>query len=297
MNQKLVMKLSVIALSIMTLGTAQELAYSGLDGVANGSIQGANDGTGWDTPWDTQNATDFYSVDDSSPLSYGSLQTSSGGEHISGGNNFTSLGRRLDLSNGGVFQSAGYVSNTSGTNIEIDQGGVLWFSTLIRRDGNAGRLTLGFRDNTNTPWTPPDTGNLLIQTTSGGAWFLGDGSTTSSTGKSPVNGTADFLALRFDMNGTNSSAHLWVNPATTSLGGPDLALGTADASLLGLDVADIKFRNIHMRLGSGTGEGSVDEIRFGETYASVSPIPEPSSFILVGLALIGFIAMRSRKNR
>ncbi len=41
--------------------------------------------------------------------------------------------------------------------------------------------------------------------------------------------------------------------------------------------------------------GQVDEIRVGETWADVTPIPEPSTFVLMAMALLGMLVWRWRK--
>lgn len=270
------------------------LSYSGFSGIANGTVEGAADGTGWNTNWDSQSDTNFYSVANTTPLTYGNLLTSAGGEYLSGGNSFTNVGRRLDNASSGVFASAGYMSNPFSI-ADIDQGGVLWVSSLIRRDGNAD-LTLGLVGGTNTPWQPAQTSDLRVSSNSGGAWTLGDGNVSSSSGISPVNGTTNLLIMRVDLNGANSTAHLWVNPAGGLLGGADPDISTANASLTGLSNTSIAFRNVHVYLGSGTNQGSADEIRIGQTFADVTPIPEPGVFAaLFGLAVVGLAILRRRK--
>jgi len=183
------------------------------------------------------------------------------------------------------------------SNANIDQGGVLWFSALIRRDGSASRLELGFVGDTNTVWQPPLADNLSVRSENGGSWTLTESAgSTSSSGVSPVNGTSDYLVVRFDMAGTSSTAHLWVNPSNSLLAGADLATGTADASLTGLDADAVGFRNLYVYLGSGTGEGSADEFRFGTDFAAVSPVPEPSAALLLFGAGAAKLFLRRRRR-
>jgi len=40
-----------------------------------------------------------------------------------------------------------------------------------------------------------------------------------------------------------------------------------------------------------------DEIRFGDTYADVTPVPEPSTFVLAALGLLGLLACGRRRKR
>jgi hypothetical protein len=46
-----------------------------------------------------------------------------------------------------------------------------------------------------------------------------------------------------------------------------------------------------------TGHFSVDEIRWGETYADVTPVPEPATVLLAGAAAIGFAFQMYRSKR
>ena len=97
------------------------------------------------------------------------------------------------------------------------------------------------------------------------------------------------------MNGTDSSFHLWVDPG--SLGGGDPGLGTANASLTGLDVADIGFGTLGMYAGATAGQASLDEFRFGETFADVTPsaIPEPATVGMLGLGALVVMLLRRKR--
>jgi hypothetical protein len=98
------------------------------------------------------------------------------------------------------------------------------------------------------------------------------------------------------MNGASSSFHFWAtdNPTALTLGGPDLALGTANVALTGLNASTIGFRSLHIYGSDGLGHSQFDEIRFGTTFADVSPIPEPSTYALLAAGLGALAWLRRR---
>jgi hypothetical protein len=276
---------------VASAAQAELLAYSGLEGASVGGIDGVSDGSGWATNWDSQNNTNQYQVANAAPLTYGSLQTSSEGNYINGGNSFTNLGRQINNNNGGSFADAGYLSDKF-TDKDVDQG-VLWFSVLMQPVNNLSNNKIGFTDQNNTAWQAPgETGELLLKT-DGASWGLETvGGSFVDSNKNATKTAADLLVLRMNFDGTSSSVHLWVNP--TNLATADPATSSADAALTGLDSANIEFRNMHVRLGNNLGDGFADEFRFGETYADVTPVPEPASLALLAL---GGVMMLGRGKR
>jgi MYXO-CTERM domain-containing protein len=81
----------------------------------------------------------------------------------------------------------------------------------------------------------------------------------------------------------NERVSLFVNPA----------LGTepATASASALDVGSFIFDRIRIQAGNGDS-GSVDEIRFGTTYADV--VPEPSAALMAALGVFSLVLRRRR---
>jgi hypothetical protein len=295
-----IVKKVTTACAIFTLGSLSQaalLTYEGFgDYGTDGSVHLLTGGTGWHSGgWDTQNTGSPYNVASASPLTFGSLVTSANGRYLNGGNAFTNVGRRLDGSFLGVWHSNGYVSDPFSLG-DIDQGGVLWFSILARTDTASRGIELDFTSS-NIPWLAGVTGDIRIRT-SGGQWQAGTigGSFTNALAQSA--NTTTFLVGRFDMNGASSSFHFWAtdNPTALTLGGPDLALGTANVALTGLDASTIGFRSLHIYGSDGLGHSQFDEIRFGTTFADVSPIPEPSTYALLALG-VGSLWMLRRRSR
>ena len=80
---------------------------------------------------------------------------------------------------------------------------------------------------------------------------------------------------------------------TLYLPGTDLTLGTAITSyqaIVSQDSFDTLFFTADQNIGI------LDEIRVGGTYASVTPVPEPSSCVLVGSVLGGLLLRRRRSG-
>jgi hypothetical protein len=284
--------LTVALITLPALAPAALLTYEGFgDYTSNGSVHGLTGGSGWHSGgWDTQNNTYPYQVDSSSPLIFGSLVTSANDRYLNGGNNYTNVGRRLNTGNGTVWHTNGYVSSPFSLE-DIDQGGVLWFSILARTDTNSRNVEIDFTSS-NIPWSAGATNEIRIRTDSG-KWQAGTigGNFTDALDQSA---NTTFLVGRFNMNGANSSFHFWAtdDPTALDLGGLDLELNTANVELTGLDASIIGFRSLHIYGSDGLGHSQFDEIRFGTTFADVSPIPEPSTYALIGLGLAALFTLR-----
>ena len=259
------------------------LVYSGVEGGEEGvTVTGINDGFGWRADalgsWTSQDHPGYLKCSEN-PLSYGYLKTSVEGGYISGGDVYRSAGRTLGANAGDRLVESGYVSSPAlqpygGAGV-VDQGGVLWLSVLVRQNVTGADIHFGF-SNIHIPWQP--SGSLSIKSERGGAWVLHEmiHGASSSSGMAPISGATDLLIVRFDLNGADSSVHLWVNPDPSLLGGADLAVETANAGLTGLLNTEISFAGLSLLMGNVAGEGDVDEVRLGETFADVTPMMDLS---------------------
>lgn len=269
------------------------LTYDGFDYPSGDNINGKSGGSGWNGAWNLDGGGGSQTVASSSPLSYSPLVTS--GNYITG-SGYRKAGRKLDNTAGGVWDTNGNISDiwTLG---QIDQGTV-WASFLVSRNKNVESwegfsvyVHQDFTGNAGTPSNSPFhisidhlTQNWQVQNMGGAQTSLG----STAIGESVL----FVLKMELDPAGTGNNLYLWMNPSASTLGGADLAVGTANWSATGLSTASARFRSFAVQLGGSTG--SYDEIRFGTDYASVTPIPEPGVFALAALGL-GAVILRRRR--
>jgi hypothetical protein len=93
------------------------------------------------------------------------------------------------------------------------------------------------------------------------------------------------LEIEFVTEGSDRVT-LFVNP-TPGLSGPSVTGTTITTT------KDFCLYNVAFYPGSGTNNGSMDELRFGSTFADVVPIPEPATIGLLGLG--GLVLLRRRR--
>lgn len=198
----------------------------------------------------------------SGSLTYSGLATSTGNKVYLSGNNSTvsrDVNRAITTSATVLYYSA-LINVTDNTQLSTTiSGNNSYFLALAATSGTA-VTTLGARlaalsSNGGSNYT------LNIQNNNGGS------NTVYTANPGDLNfGTTYLVVVKFDLTTTPSTATLWVNP--TSLGGAEPAstitsnLGTTTFATLG---------SIAIRNASGTPKVEIDEIRVGETWASVTP--------------------------
>ncbi|MFN7141262.1 MAG: hypothetical protein ACK4UN_18190, partial [Limisphaerales bacterium] len=252
-------------------------------------LHGVGSGTGWSTAWQVQNYnaatyTEGYAVQNTAPLSYGSLVTS--GNYAVGGRGYEMSVRELNVD--GAF--ANYrIFDSVPSSIGLD-GTTLWLSVLLRKE--TADLSPVYVNLVNASGMQAY-GQIDIA-----AGFFGDVSTVSGTrywslavrnasnGADVIRsdvplvvGETALLVLRMQFGATDNVS-LFVNP---SLGGAAPTLPNATASVSQTNLA---FRSVRFYAGLGGGiwsgdglnRGSMDELRIGDSYAAVTPVP------LVGIA-------------
>jgi hypothetical protein len=110
-----------------------------------------------------------------------------------------------------------------------------------------------------------------------------------------ADGKTHLIVLRFDLsNSINDRVRAYLDPIGTlepASAAADISVGEFLADRMGA-VTDFVF-------GNNSGHPSaMDEIRVGDTFADVAnlTVPEPASFVLLGLGAIGFGVMARRKQ-
>jgi hypothetical protein len=249
-----------------------QTVYEPFNYSAGSSVLGQNGGFGWAGPWTFLNTWQAASPG----LNFGSLVTQ-----------------------GNLAQNTGAIgaeNRRSFASPFLDTGGDLWFSFLTRpNDANVANSYNGL--------------TLLagVGSTGGRSLFVGwsGGSTTTygmvtfpnigfvGTNVVPSQNVTAYLVGRIQFAAGNDTITMWANP-TPGLANPNTTPFVKTDYDFGASVDGAY-------LYGGVNEWATDEIRFGSSFASVSAIPEPSTWALIAtVALSGSGIMwrrRSLQNR
>ncbi len=213
-----------------------------------------------------------------------------------------------NLSVPGLQASAGNSASFAGAGIDphrtfTARTSTTWYSLVINvvslgSLNSTGGYFFGVGDNSTTfgatVWTRSDGAGFDVginqrTTAAQNAW---------SSGTQAV-GSTIFLVGNYVLNsGTgNDVANLWINPSSDSFGGTEPA-ATLTSSGASADLTQVQ--RIFLRQDSTTTTPNlvVDEIRVGNSWADVTPVPEPSEYVaLTSAGLIGFALWRRRAAR
>ena len=227
-----------------------------------GAIAGLNGGSGFTSAWRGGGSVD------SVGQTYSGLATDGGGFVSSGNNsgNFRDLGTTYGADGTTIFVSL-LMSAQPGFGPENpDYAGFSLFDGAD--DGSGERFFLG-------------------QTFRQGVYgFVRTGNPDSlSTGL--ISTASTFLVAKIDFLAGADNVSLYINP-TTGLTAPD---GTPTAA----SVNSFNFDRIRVQTGFNTAAFKFDEIRIGTTYADVSPVPEPTSMLLLGISGAALLTRRRGK--
>ncbi|NLF37946.1 sialate O-acetylesterase [bacterium] len=229
----------------------------------NQSLNRSRAGFGWrNYGWDVQNGRkDGYVITNAAPLAYSNLMVNA--PYASGGDTYVSAGREVD------FWTALKPYHAPGDNANIGRpNDEFWLSYLVRRDQNQqSRFTL-CRGGTTWAGSP----EVVSIQQNGGNWVLslmGDANYLVDTGVPATLGRTFLMVLRLRFAGTSPSniVDLYVDPA--QLGAEPPASPTVSVSIV---TNLFRFSRMHWYPGSQPNHGSLDEVRLGATYASVTPV-------------------------
>ena len=295
------MKTPILAAAIAVLlpvlqSGAAVLLYESFSGYANGKLPGQSyQGAGFKSNgfwWaDTANAS---TVTDMDGLSYSGLLVSGGKMTTSGvgGNGTEGV---PDMSVGGPFDTAGLVDSPGTSSNMIGGGtieGALYYSFLARKtETNPDGEFAGFQLCRGTG-EGPLIGNTYsshdYSVMMGPDYDLRD---NYGFGDSlQVNTTAQFFVVKvIYSSGADDTVEIWMAPdlTETEVNQGSNVYVLPDQIIEG----DASFDNFKLRSGNDTHPWEYDEIRFGETWDDVTPIPEPT---LALVALCGFAALLGR---
>lgn len=149
-------------------------------------------------------------------------------------------------------------------------------------------------------------GTVVFTQASGAGYQIGlanrsSGATTTYDSTVYAVGSTVFLVGRYDfVSGTgNDTSALWINPSSATFGAGAAPSATLSASG-GTDMTAIS--QFILRGATGSPVSTVDGLRIGTTWASVTPaavvVPEPSTYAMgLGLlALVGAVWQRQRRR-
>jgi hypothetical protein len=275
----------LLLFGLVTYANAGLVAYDSVN-AAVGNLNGV--ASGWNLqPWFVQNNnTTSYTVG-SPGLSYQNLQVA--GNRAVGGGSWLSAGELIDM----PTPSDPYNEWVPWRKQDGDglykagaEGTTLWASFLARHDMSNNDYAVSFAQS-HIAWNPGSEGAKVGL--SGGVWTLSEinGGPSTSTGVARTVGQTYLMVLEIEFVTEGSDrVTLFVNP-TPGLSGPSVTGTTITTT------KDFCLYNVQFYPGSGTNNGSMDELRFGSTFADVVPIPEPATIGLLGLG--GLVLLRRRR--
>lgn len=201
----------------------------------------------------------------------------------------------------GYYSFAFQVTDLSGL---AAPGGILAGFNVLIGGGTGNPGTVG----TGLALRPKDGGNP-------GEFELGVGKSQAShyleatwdTGTYSVGQTIFVVGKYETVSGAGNDINkLWINPASSTFGGLEPSGAILGIPTSGNDLANNASTNSHtlqsfmFRQSGNTDNGQIpaniifDELRVGQTWADVTPVPEPASLLLVVVAAVTLIGLRRR---
>ena len=210
----------------------QLIAYDGFNYTA-GSLAGRNGGTGWTQAWDSgQNDTHI-----------------TGMSYTSGDKNLTVIGGKVILKDGGSFTNFRYLPASYSA-------GTYWLSFIAKSNlSGSGYGGLALFNGTSEQI-------FFGQRFGASVWGIekaGAGVNTATN-----TGTSTFMLVKLVLKAGGDDVYLWTNPSLDSI--------PSDSSATKyLGAADITVDRIRLQAGLPQQTMEVDEFRFGNNFAEVTP--------------------------
>lgn len=293
-TKNLVCGCSLLAVALSSIPSLEgaALIYEPFDqasGSGSVALGGKAGGTGLSGNWSVNQTVN---VVETTTLSYGNLAQSGGQASATAGN-----GTDAFVTTTGILFDNGL----------LDNGATLWFSTMFLKTGNGGATNEkgGFAfgtdpldaafNGTNMTNSGNGLGFAPIATGLNVATWSGGGNVSTGSGEAYTLGSSVFVVGKIVWGATSGDVE------TITIYTPDpsdlTTLGTGfTKTMAGVDQTAFDTISFTTR-GAGVASDTItyDEIRFGATYADVSPaaVPEPSSAILGAL---GFLALIHRRR-
>lgn len=174
--------------------------------------------------------------------------------------------------------------------------GTTVYLSFLAQATNSGSRFLGLSLFSGSPGTT-GTEQLFVGKLNGfGTFGITSGSGSANT--SAPSATLSLLVARIDFVTGPDTVTLYVNP---TVGAPEPAAST---TLTGFSIGTFDYLRLAAGAGNSTGAtstvtGTLDELRIGNTFASVTPAaaPEPSQFAAFAVGIFGLGALTLRAKR
>jgi len=255
------------------------ISYEGFNYSDTEDVKGQNGGVGWLGAWYADKGTiissglNYKDVDDNFLVVTGNAATNSGQTTC-----------RYFATNG--FDEI--LVNENGTNKFGKDGTELWLSFLGHGSSYKDDFSLSLHDGGS--WGA----NQTVAIGSFGnneKWYCKSGTKSNSGPEDKWSEELAFLVMKcnFVSGLTNDSVKVWINP---DFG--DEPTNNYDISLSIMDIGQFTRLRCYAKSGNTNSVFTYDEIRLGETWASVTPsdIPEPILIWIIGLLGFWIIAKR-----
>jgi fibronectin type 3 domain-containing protein len=238
------------------------------------------------------NSSSTYDIASSTPLTYSGLTTT--GQYLTGGSSYETIGRALDTTSGGAFAS--YITSTTNGNAIGAPGQTIWMSFLMQMDaGDSLNDTAGVILNPYSnccgglSWYDPNPSigigymGSLSETNGTPYWSLQYNTNANDLGTAPViktnvpmvPGTPALMVVEEIFTSTGGTVNLFVNPSASTFGGT--APATPSATWTATTANALAFQGLTYYGGDNSNESAIADLRFGATYAAVTPAPAVSA--------------------
>ncbi len=254
------------------LPNCKYLVYDGFDYAPQTPLHQQPGGTGWSGAWEVQaGKTDLpgYQGSGAVSLSFDRLVTHA--LLATGGRDYLNAGRKLDVSQNGPLAPYLYGGAVAAN------GKTIWFSGLLRKDQNNDTpVWLSLHGDGQAWYVHPPRISVGFFGASSKVdnlryWSLQINDSVYRSTTQIIPGQAAFLvvSIMFDSIGGHV-IKLFVNPPDLGNAAPPIPTLTQIVS------GALGFRSIGLYLGSGPGNGAVDEIRLADSWQCATPTPEVS---------------------
>jgi PEP-CTERM motif len=322
---KLILKRSVVTLPVVAVSLvallgegnsakAQVISYEGFNYTNGTSIAGQSggDSTGWGNTWANSTAGSKIATNTVAGLTYGDLRTDAGALQVGTPQSASGPG-----SAGGTTAAAQRLLPDTLGNLAAANGGILWLSflfynptyptTTYYRQSNLGFFSGATGQNANGSEKADlglDNGSATV-----GTDFSAWGGTVSAAApnQSTVSAFSDnvqfvLVELVVDNTTANDTYYAWFNtdPSTfgNNLNTPDIS--TANLTNSGADLSSVNA--LRFQAGNNNANGTnafftVDEIDLGDSFADVTPTPEPATISLAAAGGALLLALRRKRKQ